>query len=183
MEFDSIVINGEKLINVPVDENILIDLGMSPKDATSLVESKLNEIDIQSSIESVEKMADFYHEKLIGTTNEKKAKRYELNVKHAKAILSGSASDVVRAVMQKQLDADKLNDPDVFSEMDLKSFCEWLVNLGELSEVAAPLIETIRIEGKAKIKAAKTSEERSLVKSQLAERAEVEYKKLMQGAY
>lgn len=133
---------------------------------------------VDAAILSVEEVADDYHAKLAGTTNPKKAKRYEKNVELARAILNNTASGNVKAAMQKQLDADKRNDPDVFSEMDLESFCQWLVRLGDLADVAAPLIEAIRIDGKARLK--------QVTKASEIERVEQEVKdafaSLMQGA-
>lgn len=145
----------------------------------------INKIDIEQqkieAIATVEAVANQYHAELVGTSDPLKAKRYEQNVLHARAITNNAASDAVIAAMQAQLDANKAVNPTVFAVMDLKAFCEWILGLASLSEVAAPYIETIRITGRAMINAATDQAGIEAALEQLKVMAQAKFNELMQS--
>ncbi len=149
----------------------------------SVVEDKKQRAAFQSvkdeAIHRIAEKANTYQNKIIGTDDPSRAKRFEVNLVAAKALLAGIATEAQTSMLQLQLDANKYAEHPVLKDATLDEFARWIADYDELTTKAIGLIENTLIVGRAKVEKAVSESEINTIIEQLAEQAEQQFSELV----
>lgn len=133
------------------------------------------------AVREIEKAANEYQSKIIGTTDSLRAERFKLNLLAAHALISSTATAEQTAMLQNQLDANVITQHPQITGMSLNQFAQWIVNFEKIAVLGSGLIEKVLILGRAAIWNAESSAEIAQIKANLRAQAESEFAALLSG--
>lgn len=113
----------------------------------------------REAIRKIEKKANEYQSKVVGTNDNFRSLRFQFNAEAARHYVSGTAADYHTSMLQMQLDANIAANNQPYASLDLATFAAVIVGLERIMFMGVGLVEYVLITGRSYVNEADTAAE------------------------